>query len=70
VSNCLFPGCNKELIAGKEKLFCKSCIDKIKSGAWTTVKWTGKALVALLAIVPTALCALAILKSQDEQKPK
>lgn len=57
MATCQFPGCGKVLV-GREKFFCTSCKDKIKSGAWTTVKWTGKALLALLAIVPAALLYL------------
>jgi len=53
MSTCQFPKCGKILV-GREKLFCTSCKDKIKSGAWTAAKWTGKALIALLAFVPVA----------------
>jgi len=64
MAKCKYPGCKKILI-GKEKHFCTSCVDKIKSGAWTGVKWTGKALAALVVLVPTALAVLAKMKSDD-----
>jgi hypothetical protein len=57
MANCLYPNCGKAMV-GSEKLLCKSCRDKIKRGAWRTVKWTGTALLALLTIIPTAMLYL------------
>lgn len=54
MANCNYPGCGKTLI-GNEKHFCKSCKDKIKEGTWKGVKWTGGALLALIAFLPNVL---------------
>lgn len=49
---CKYPGCGKILI-GKDKHLCKSCKDKIKSGAIKTAKGTAMALAVIITVPKT-----------------